>query len=151
MKDLDKDLIKEIEEIIKKELPTFWFQVRPYRSLGTTSLAICMAVTDYNINGVSGQKPQAVSLELIPDTFELSIQIYGGMGGSRIDRKPNKENPKEFYLAMKGEKVPFRTPQKNKEAVMKAITKFCQNYKAKLIEFKEVLMYQNYVDYSKHF
>lgn len=142
-------LIVEIETIIKKELPNFWFSVKERKSFdGIPYLGIQIAASGYNICNVQGQRPQAVSLKLVPSTWLLDTQVFGGCGGGAICRKPNRENPNEKYLAMKSEKISFRRPGPTKEGVMKAIQKFCVNYKKTLIEFKDVLNYSEYCDYD---
>jgi hypothetical protein len=96
---------------------------------------------------VQGQLPQVVSLHLSHE-LELSHQVFGGNGGRWIYRRPNMDSPREKYLAMASEKVPFRTPEKNEDAVLRAIGRFINNYKRILIENKAELMYQDIVDYD---
>jgi hypothetical protein len=141
----------EIEGILNKNIPNFYTFVKEYREplSGDTAFAIIMAASDHEINRVRGQYPQAVSLYLNTKTLELHPQVFGGNGGQSIYRKPNMDDPREKYLAMKNEKVPFRTPPKNIESVLKAIDKFTINYKKTLIEHKDNLKYQDIVDYNK--
>lgn len=137
--------------IIERELPNFFYQVeeRPQFIGDGTYFKIMVAPTNYEINKVRGQYPQAVSLMLNPRTLELHPQVYGGNGGQCIYRKPNPDiDPKEKYLAMKSVKVPFRTPQRTEEAVEKALTKFLCNYKNLLKENIEVLTHAEYVNYK---
>lgn len=139
-----------IEKILEKVLPGFWHSVSPYKGFGAhNTLAIQAAAANKEMNGVSGQRAQCVSLSLDVDTMELAVQIYGGNGGSRIYRQPNKELREEKYLAMAGTKIPFRTPQKNKKAVLSAIQKFFENYKKALEENIDTLMWKEDVDYRK--
>jgi len=84
-------------------------------------IRIMFAANDHAINGVRGQFPQCVSLLLSVNSLELQTQVYGGNGGGVIYRKPNMEDRKEKYLAMKNVKIPFRKPLKTEEAVLKAI------------------------------
>jgi len=137
-----------IISIIQEVLPNFWHSVEPYTFWGQTSLAIKIAAKDYLINGVQGQRPQAVSMRL-SEQMELSVQVYGGCGGNWVYRNINPDNPKERFNAMASEKVPFRTPQKNEKAVLNAVRKFCENYRQILISHKEVLKYQDIVNYDK--
>jgi hypothetical protein len=141
---------EKIEAIIAKQLPGFWSEVSFGKHfLGEGKyLAIKIAASDYNINDVRDQKPQAVSLLFDLWTLELHPQVFGGNGGRRIYRQPNLNDPAEKYLAMKGENIPFRTPQKNEAAVLKAIEKFCINYKELLRKHRPVLEYQELVDYD---
>lgn len=141
----------QIEGILKAELPRFYGNVKlsKYtRSSGEREyMHIQIAASDHEINNVKCQYPQYVSLHLEEGT--LSICQYGGMGGQYIDLIPNKEDPKECYLAIKRLKIPFRKPkQGDQEAILKAIRKFCQNYKAALIENKARLYNSDIVDYD---
>jgi hypothetical protein len=144
-------LKSKVEAILKKNLPDYFYFVKQYREpiSGDTAFAIVMAVSDYEINRVRGQYPQAVSLYLNTKTLELHPQVFGGNGGQSIYRKPNMNDPKEKYLAMKNVRVPFRTPPRNEESVLKAVDNFTKNYKKTLIENKDTLMYQDLVDYNK--
>ena len=138
----------KILAILTKELNGFWFAVSEYGFLGSKDLAIRIAAKDFLINGVEGQRPQAVSLTLDLTTLELQPQVFGGCGGQCIHRQPNRNLPDEKHLAMKSVKIPFRKPQRNEEAILKAITKFCQNYKQTLIDNIDVLTDQKIVDYQ---
>ena len=141
----------KIEQILDKVVPSFYKGVSIRKNIFDTgnNIRIFIAASDYKINGVSGQLPQVVSLSLDLSDMDLHPQVFGGNGGQRIDRKPNMNDPKEKYLAMKGVKVPFRTPQPNEKAVLDAIKRFAENYKKTLAENKEVLLYQDIVDYDK--
>jgi hypothetical protein len=141
-------MIQEIESIIKKHLPKFWSSVYEHTFWGDTGVVIKIAAKDFLINGVQGQRPQAVSLFLNMKTLELQPQSYGCTGGRVIYRQPNMNDPKEQFLAMKSVKIPFRTPNKDKESVLKAIEKFCINYKKALAENYSVLRYHDIVNYD---
>lgn len=110
-------------------------------------LKIWIACSTHEINRVQGQLPQLVSLHL-SNELELSHQVFGGNGGRWIYRRPNLDNPREKYLAMASEKVPFRTPEKTEDAVLRAIGRFIDNYKQLLIDNRAELMYQDIVDYN---
>src|SRR5688572_18499875 len=99
-------VIEDITNIIKSELPLFWFEVFKYKMLGDDFLAIKIACTNYLINEVPGQRPQAVSLSLDLKTLELQPQVYGGNGGQKIYRNIDPNNPDEKWLAMKAVKIP---------------------------------------------
>lgn len=119
-------------------------------SVGKTSfLAISFASSHIDINNVNGQKPQRVSLCLDLDTLNLDTQVFGGNGGGCIYRKPNLDNPKEKYLAMKREKVPFKRPKNEKRFVLSAIERFAKNWLKTLKTHRAVLQYQDLVDYDK--
>ena len=141
----------KIEQILDKVVPSFYKGVSIHKNIFDTgnNIRIFIAASDYKINGVSGQLPQVVSLSLDLSDMDLHPQVYGGNGGRAISRKPNMNDPKEKYLAMQSVKVPFRTPQPNEKAVLDAIKKFAENYKKTLAENREVLLYQDIVDYDK--
>lgn len=144
------ELIDKIKEILEKELPQEAFKVvSPHKGFGGQYLKIAFAANDHQINGVRGQLPQVVSLNLDLADLELETQCFGGNGGRCIYRKPNLEDAKEKYLAMKSVKVPFRKPKKEEKSVLNAITKFCQNWLKTLKENKETLEYQNVVNYDE--
>ena len=141
----------KIEQILDKVVPSFYKGVSIHKNIFDTgnNIRIFIAASDYKINGVSGQLPQVVSLSLDLSDMDLHPQVYGGNGGQRVERKPNMSDPNEKYLAMKGVKVPFRTPQPNEKAVLDAIRRFAENYKKTLSDNREVLLYQDIVDYDK--
>jgi hypothetical protein len=145
-----KDLIQQIETTLKSVLPTSIFiNVVEYKQFfGGNCIGIMLAIKDYNINGVNGQRPQAVSLSLDPKTLELQPQIFGGNGGQSIYRQPNRELREEKYLYMQSVKIPFRKPKPEIDNVLKAIKTFAENYIKILKENKDVLMYKEYVDYD---
>lgn len=130
----------KIEEILKNELPGFITLVKQQKHYlgGENYLAIFIYTSEENINNVPGQKPNICSLCLEND-LELRVQVFGGNGGNRIYTKPNRNDPKEKYLAMAGQKVNFRTPKKEEKTVLNAIKKFAQNYKATIELHKENL------------
>lgn len=146
----EQDLKSKIEAILNKVVPNFYHRVWIYKSYfgQGKNLGIVIAASDYAINNVRGQYPQAVSLTLDLSSLELNPQVFGGNGGRVIYRKPNMEDPSEKYLAMKSVKVPFRTPTKEEGAVLKAIEKFADNYKKTLRENLDTLKYTDIVDYD---
>ena len=81
-------------------------------------------------------------------TMDLHPQVFGGNGGQSIYRKPDLNHPKEKYLAMARIKIPFRTPQPNETAVLKAIENFCIRYKQALAENFNELLWHDIVDYD---
>ena len=128
-----QEMILKIENILNETLKGFYIQVFEYSVLGSKSIGIKMSTANALINNVSGQYPDIVSLRLDSD-FELKPQVFGGCGGQCFYRKPDRNNDREKYLAMASVKVPFRMPQKNEVAVLKAIKRFAENYKALLKE-----------------
>jgi len=146
----EHDLKSKIEAILEKVVPNFYRRVWTYKNYfgEGKNLGILIAASDYAINNVRGQYPQAVSLTLDLSSLELHPQIFGGNGGQAIYRNPNLDDPKEKYLAMKSVKIPFRTPNKEEGAVLKAIEKFAENYKKTLKENIDVLRYTDIVDYD---
>lgn len=145
-----ENLRLEILELLTKKLgDKFVYSVTEHRqAFGAGQfLKIWIACSDHDINGVRGQKPQVVSL-MLEDTMELHPQIFGGNGGRCIYREPNKEVREEQYLAMKGVKLPFRTPKPEVDKVKEAIAKFVDNYIKTLKENRATLLYQNIVNYD---
>ena len=141
----------EIENVLKSVLPVCVPIIvqESKSSFGGDYIKIAFSAKDFNINGVSGQKPQIVSLVFYPDRMELKPQVFGGNGGRTIFRKPNLEDSREKYLCMKSVVLPFRTPKPEKEAVLRAVKKFAENWLLTLRENRDVLMYQEYVDYNE--
>jgi hypothetical protein len=135
----------EIKKILDSKLQGFDYGIDTYKD-GT--IRIWAACSDYLINQCRDQKPQMVSLGIFRD-MELKPFSFGGMGGGRIYLIPNKDDPKESWLAMVGYKIKFRTPKPNKEKVLEAIGKFFDNYKQALIDNIDRLKYKEYVDYNK--
>lgn len=148
----EKDALQEkIEKILKDELPGFYTFVRKRKNfIGETYyLQIGMAASNYEINRVSGQYPQYVSLMLDLSDMDLHTQVFGGNGGDRIYLIPDKNDPKEKYLAMAGRRIPFRKPKPNEKNVLDAIRRFAQNYRNTLVENRDRLMYQDVVNYDE--
>jgi hypothetical protein len=148
----EKDALQEkIEKILKDELPGFYTFVRKRKNfIGETYyLQIGMAASNYEINRVSGQYPQYVSLMLDLSDMDLQTQVFGGNGGDRIYLIPDKNDPKEKYLAMAGRRIPFRKPKPNEKNVLDAIRRFAQNYRNTLVENRDRLMYQDVVNYDE--
>jgi hypothetical protein len=143
-------IIDQIKETLSKRLGNkFPFNVDTYeRCFGKPAIEIWFACSTHLINNVKGQMPQLVSLSLDPNTFELHVQGFGGCGGQSIYRNVDKSNPSESWLAMKAVKVPFRTPKKELKFVISAIDKFAENYIKTLKENKDVLRYQEIVNYN---
>lgn len=141
-----------IEEILTKNLPEL-----AYRRVWISKdhfgnglfIGIQIAASGYDINGVSNQKCQMVSLCLDLSTMVLDTQCFGGCGGGRIDLIPNKENPSEKHLASVGCKIPFRKPKAELKFVLLAIEKFANNWLIALDENFERLKYKEYVDYKE--
>lgn len=133
---------EQIITIIAEELPGFWSQVVPCRFLSMDFLSIRIAASPVLINNVDGQQPQRVALNYVPATGELVGHL-----NCTIYREPQRFNPAEQYLAMKGERVPFRKPKKGHEA--DALRRFLRRYRETLTQFRPVLCYQDLVDYDK--
>lgn len=138
----------KIEEQLKAILPPqAYLKVTPYKSLGGKKLAIEFAASDYQINNVRDQRPQAVSLSL-DEELNLQPQIFGGMGGRTIDREVDPTNPAEKWLAMKSITIPFRKPQQTEAAVLKAIQDFAKRWLQAMRDNKDALKYKDLVDYD---
>lgn len=141
----------KILELLRKILPSKTnIIVKHYEGwFGGSFTKIMFSVSNHEIHQVKEQFPQVVSLLLDKKTLELSVQIFGGMGGNHIYRKPNMDDPKEKYLAMKSVKIPFRTPKKEEKNVLECIERFGKNWLQALKDNKNELMYQNIVNYDE--
>jgi len=140
----------KIENILNEVLPkNAYREVYERTFLGDKSLCIMFAANNVNINSVQGQKPQKVSLMLSLIDLDLHPQIFGGNGGQHIYRRPNLNDSKEKYLAMKSVKIPFKRPKPEETFILSAIKRFVENWVSALKENQEVLMYQNLVDYDE--
>lgn len=111
-------------------------QVYPYKFLGEESIKIFFAPSVIELNRVKNQFPNAVSLVLHVATMELDTQVFGGMGGGKIQIKPTNK-----YHAFDSVKVPFRKPKREEKNVMQAIDRFTVRYLELLKENKD-----NYTD-----
>ena len=143
-------MIEKIKDILTSVLPskTHIYVGETKSIFGDPQIKIVFAVSDYNINGVRGQMVQVVSLLLNLKDMELRPQVFGGNGGRSVYRKPNLNDPKEKYLAMKSIILPFRKPKAEEKYVLAAIKRFAENWLKVLKENRDVLMYQDYVDYD---
>jgi len=144
-------MVEKIEAILNEVLPAKAYRlVANTKSIfGDPQIKIVIAVSDYQINGVKGQLVQVVSLLLWLNDMEIYPQVFGGNGGQFIFRKPNMNDPKEKYLAMKSIKIPFRKPKQEENFVLGAIKRFAENWVRLLRENREELMYQEYVNYDE--
>lgn len=125
----------------KSEIPFFKVSDRLSLFDKQPELKIVLYTEDRQINNVEGQYPNCVSLLLNLETLELNPQIFGGMGGRRLYLKPDLNDPKEKYLAMAGQNLPFRTPKPEKDKVLKCISTFINNYISFLKANKDRLFY----------
>lgn len=114
-------LIAKITDTIKTQLPSdkFWVQVKPYKGAFNdgSEISIVIAAKPYDGLGLNGV--QMVSLMLNAKSMRLYVQGFGGNGGQSIQRKPNLNEPSEKWLAMKSERIAFRTPKPIEEKVLK--------------------------------
>lgn len=135
----------DFEAIVKKCLPKFYTKVSAVKTcFGTDSIYIQLAIDDTQINNVKGQYVQHCVLWLYFKDMTLEPAHIGGSGGSSILIKPQVN--KNLYCERV--KVPFRKPQPKKEAILKAVEKWCINYKKVLQENKDILMYHDLVNYD---
>jgi hypothetical protein len=143
-------MIEKIKNILDEVLPAnaFRYVGLSSGSFGGDYIKIGIAASDLNIHQVAGQKPQLVSLMLHLDDMELHPQCFGGNGGQSIYRMPNLELREEKYLAMKNVKIPFRQPKREEKFILATIRKFAENWLQALKDNKEVLMYQDLVNYD---
>lgn len=130
-----ENLQNEILELLNNKLSGFYIEVVKRKNYfgNDQYLKINIATSNYQINNVSGQYYNNISLSLSED-LELKFQVFGGNGGQCFYRSIDPNNPKEKYYALQSVKIPFRTPNKNKEAVLKSINNICVKYKDLLKE-----------------
>lgn len=140
-----QDTVEQFKSVATQALPKFFTEVKIHEGIfGAKNIVILAAVSDHNINRVRGQHPQVVSLFFDMKEKTLVTTYYGGCGGQAIYTIPQK-NP---YLAMEGVKIKFRKVT-GLEPALKATAKFLGNYKQALKENRQVLMYQDLVDYDQ--
>ncbi len=145
----------KVENLLKSVLPSkAVIIVKERKQLFAPSedykyIHIAFATSSHEIHNVSGQLPEIVSLYLDLVTMELHPQSFGGNGGQLIYLKPDKNNPKERYLAMASVKIPFRKPQPNEKAVLNAIEKFAKNWVAAIKENKDRIFHSDIVNYDE--
>ena len=142
---------EEITNLLEEILPPSSLIIVNERAghFGGRYMQIGWAASDHLINRVSGQYPQLVSFTLDLSDMSLQPAYYGGNGGRTIYREVDKNNPAEKFYAMIGVKIDFRKPRPNKEAILKAISKAAQSWLAILRDNRNVLRYQDIVDYDK--
>lgn len=127
----------ELFYILDTTLQGFYYTVEDQKNcFNEPFISIHIATSNYEIHNVRGQFYNHISMKLTPK-FELSFQAFCGQGGQSIYRSVDKSNPNESWLALKSEKIPFRTPKPNSEAVLKAFQKVCERYIEKLIEIND--------------
>lgn len=116
---------------------------------GGNYLKIMFAASDKLISNVPGQFPGCVSLNLNLESLELETQIFGGMGGQTLFRLPDKNDPKEQFLAYSSVRIPFRKPKKEEKNVLAAIEKFAQNWKLAIRENLDRIPHRELADWEK--
>ena len=145
----------KVENLLKSILPSKTFIIVDERKCYISStnddkyLKIAFATSSHLINGVPNQYPEVVSLALDLKTLELKPQSFGCCGGQLIYLKPNKNDPREKYLAMAGLKIPFRKPQPNEKAVLNAVEKFAKNWVNAIKENKDRIFHDDIVNYDE--
>lgn len=145
-----QEIANQIETILKKTLPqSAYIEVVCRKLMGSEYIKIMFASKDFLINNVEGQRPDVVSLALDVKTFLLEGQCYGCMGGLKIFLTPNKDDPREKYLAMVGTKVPFRKPKQTHDAVMAAIERFAKAWLETLKNNYDRLRHHDKIDYKE--
>lgn len=144
------ELIEQVKTTIKNVVPSQTVvEVKERKNFfGGKYLMIFFYPESKTIHGVQGQYPQVVSLCLNFDDMELKPQVYGGNGGQCIYREPDRNHPREKYLAMASIKIPFRKPKPELKFIIPAIERFASNWVVLLKENKDKLKYQDYVNYN---
>lgn len=132
-----EEIQPKISDLLKRTLPHgVYTSVEPYKMMSSNYLAIKFAASDHLINGVKGQRPEAVSLSL-NDKLELQSQAFGGTGGNII-----------YTKGFKTLKIPFRKPQPNEKSVLQAIENFAKSWVKTLKDNIDILSHQDIVDYK---
>lgn len=145
----------KIENILKSVLPSKTFIIVDERKYSLSSsndekyLKIAFATSSHLINNVANQYPEVVSLSLDLKTLVLKPQSFGCCGGQLIYLKPDLNNPREKWLAMAGLKIPFRKPQPNETAVLKAVEKFAINWVNAIKGNKDRIFHSDIVNYDE--
>ena len=146
--------MKTIKTKIENKLKTlsdvgFHVIVSEYKVLNSNKLKVGISTSNKLINGVQGQYPDYISFSLSED-LTLKPQSFGCAGGQVLYRNTIKSDPSEKYIAMKGVKIPFRTPNKTEESVLKSIDNIINNYLKTLRSFKDnnLLRYNHLVNYE---
>jgi hypothetical protein len=131
------EMVIELTNILDNTLSGFYYTVTERKNcFNGAFIAVNIATSDYCINQVRGQFHNNISMSLSSD-YELIFQVYGGNGGQRIYRSIDPNIEREKHLALGSEKISFRTPQKNKEAVLRAFQKVCDRYFETLVNINE--------------
>lgn len=139
------ELENKFINVIQNALPKFYCEVKTRKHFDHGQyLMIVIAASNYEINNVRGQYIQDVSLMFDIEKQELTIQVFGGNGGNRIYVIPQKNK----YLAMESVKIPFRIA-KSELSALKALEKFCIKYFETLKANKDILMYQDKINYTE--
>lgn len=142
----------KIQQVLSNNLPKGVFtKVWEQKALFSDSMVIyfMLYTSENTINRVDWQFPDAISFRLYLEDMELAPQCIGGCGGQVLYRNIDPSNHKEQYLAMQGVKVPFRKPQANEVAILKAVKKLCHSYIETLQSFKDMGLLR-YTDYSSY-
>jgi hypothetical protein len=119
-----QELKKEIENILDTELKGFYYSIEIDNGW-SLDLRKNTEYINIDISYFHNFKKENnyISLSLREDTLLLI-----GRGGC-VWRKSDPANKSECY-EISHEKIPFRTPKKEKTAVLKAIKNICQKYKS---------------------
>ena len=123
---------EQITALIKSIAPNCHLEIVDRAGFGGDYTRITIAASNYEINRVKGQYPACVSLCL--SAGGLTSQIFGGMGGDCIYRLPDKNDPKEKYLALSRVKIPFRKVKNESKFVLPAIERFVTAWKKAIQE-----------------
>jgi len=120
----------EIDKILNSELIGFNIEtgIRIQPIGNDKYIKVSISTSNFEINNVSRQYHNHISF-MIEEDLTLRFQIFGGMGGQSIYRSVDENNPKEKFYALQRVKIPFRTPKKDRDSVLKAIKNICTKYK----------------------
>lgn len=131
---------ESVTELLQKTIPGFCVSATDYTGFSEKCIKISIAVGE--------NKLQRCTLLLNLKTLVLRVQYFGGEGGQCIYRDIDPTKREERFLAMKGEKVFFRTPQPNEKDVLRAIERFALNYRDAILKFKDVLKGREHINFE---
>lgn len=121
----------DIHNIIKKELPTAFVDVRTYKDFtGNENIGVDIARSDYKINGLDRQYVEHCSFRI--SNWKLDFMAFGWHGWNYIYRNVDPNNPKEKYNALGTEKI----KPKNFKSLEKYIIDICKQYRLIIVDIE---------------
>jgi hypothetical protein len=118
-----QELKKEIENILETELKGFYYDVEIDNSYG-----LPIRKYMYFVNVKIAYQPNEKYDHLVKFSLREDLYLFINNGGNIWHLEDTTKNRK--YEGQSHQKIPFRTPKKEKKAVLKAIKNICQKYKS---------------------